>query len=56
MTEFRTLLPRGGVEYAKAALNLSGADLVTHVPAVKTGDVPGLDQAMKADKACELVG
>ncbi|MFE5566838.1 MULTISPECIES: hypothetical protein [Amycolatopsis] len=56
VTEFRTLLPRGGVEYAKAALTLSGADLVTHVPAVKTGDVPGLDQAMKADKACELVG
>ncbi|MFC3455791.1 hypothetical protein [Amycolatopsis speibonae] len=56
VTEYRTLLPRGGVEYAKAALNLSGADLVTHVPAVETGKVPGLDQAMKANKACELVG
>ncbi|EMD25404.1 hypothetical protein [Amycolatopsis azurea] len=56
VTEYRALLPRGGVEYAKAALNLSGADLVTHTPSVETGKVPGLDQAMKADKACELVG
>ncbi|OXM55218.1 hypothetical protein CFP71_18120 [Amycolatopsis thailandensis] len=56
VTEYRTLLPRAGVEYAKAALNLSGADLVSHVPSVETAKVPGLDQAMKADKACELVG
>ncbi|MEV7555524.1 hypothetical protein AB0N89_38410 [Amycolatopsis sp. NPDC089917] len=56
VTEYRTLLPRGGVEYAKAALNLSGADLVTHVPSVETSKVPGLDQAMKAKKECELVG
>ncbi|MFE6616317.1 hypothetical protein [Amycolatopsis sp. NPDC057786] len=56
VTEYRTLLPRGGVAYAKAALDLSGVDLVSHVPAVKTGAVPGLDQAMKANEACELVG
>ncbi|MFI7121201.1 hypothetical protein [Amycolatopsis sp. NPDC049868] len=56
VTEFRALLPRGGVEYAKSALTLSGIDLVSHVPGVKIGDVPGLDQAMKADKSCELVG
>ncbi|MFJ8917419.1 hypothetical protein [Amycolatopsis sp. NPDC102389] len=56
VTEFRTLLPRGGVEYAKSALMLSGVDLASHAPEIKTGDVPGLDKAMKADKACELVG
>ncbi|RSN54309.1 hypothetical protein DMH01_35735 [Amycolatopsis sp. WAC 04182] len=56
VSEYRTLLPRGGVEYAKSVLTLSGVDLVSHEPAIKTGTVPGLDQAMKANQACELVG
>ncbi|UMO99303.1 hypothetical protein [Amycolatopsis sp. EV170708-02-1] len=56
VTKSRTLLPRGGVEYAKASLDVIGIDLVSHVPEIKTGDVPGLGQAMKADKSCELVG
>ncbi|WP_076857492.1 hypothetical protein [Amycolatopsis keratiniphila] len=56
VTKSRTLLPRGGVEYAKASLDVIGIDLVTHVPGIKSGDVPGLDQAMKAEKTCELVG
>ncbi|MBB5850579.1 hypothetical protein ACFQ05_32870 [Amycolatopsis umgeniensis] len=56
VTEYLALLPKGGAGYAKAALDVTGIDLVSHVPAVESDKVPGLDQAMKANKACELVG
>jgi len=56
VTKSLTLLSRGGVEFAKASLDVVGIDLAEHAPEIKTGDVPGLDQAMKADKTCELVG
>jgi hypothetical protein len=56
VTQYRTLLPRGGVRYAKAALTVTGVDLVSHTQAVETDSVPGLRQAMKATPACQLVG
>ncbi|WP_344311840.1 hypothetical protein [Fodinicola feengrottensis] len=56
VTQYRTLLPRGGVQYAKAALTVTGVDLASHTSAVETDSVPGLRQAMKATTACELVG
>ncbi|WET76960.1 hypothetical protein P3102_22950 [Amycolatopsis sp. QT-25] len=56
VTESLALLPKGGVEYAQASLHVIGIDLVSHRSVVETGEVPGLDSAMKADKACELVG
>ncbi|WP_410663905.1 hypothetical protein [Amycolatopsis sp. lyj-84] len=56
VTENLALLPKGGARYAQAALDVSGIDLVSHVPAVETGKVPGLDQAMKANESCGLVG
>ncbi len=55
VTEYRAILPRGGVRYAQSALTLSGIDLATREPAVETGKIPGLDQAMKATEACKLV-
>ncbi|MFD5248272.1 hypothetical protein ACFWIW_27290 [Amycolatopsis sp. NPDC058340] len=56
VTKSRTLLSRGGVEFAKASLDVVGIDLAEHAPGIKISDVPGLDKAMKADKTCELVG
>ncbi|WP_181776601.1 hypothetical protein [Amycolatopsis pittospori] len=56
VTEYRPLVARGGVRTAKAALDVTGIDLVSHAPAVETGKVPGLDPAMKANAACKLVG
>lgn len=56
VTEYRTILPRGGVKYAQSALTLSGLDLATRAPAVESGKVPGLSEAMKANESCKLVG
>ncbi len=56
VAEYRVLVPKGGARTAKAALDVTGVELVSHTPAVETGKVPGLDQAMKANKSCELVG
>ena len=56
VTEYRPLVSRGGVRTTKAALDVTGIDLVSHAPAIETGKVPGLDPAMKANEACKLVG
>ncbi|WP_125800958.1 hypothetical protein [Amycolatopsis sp. WAC 01416] len=56
VTESLALLPKGGVDYAQSSLQVIGIDLVSHRSVVETGKIPGLDAAMKADKACELVG
>ncbi|MFI9456390.1 hypothetical protein [Amycolatopsis sp. NPDC052450] len=56
VTESLALLPKGGVDYAQSSLHVIGIDLVSHRSVVETGKIPGLDPAMKANKACELVG
>ncbi|MGW6929795.1 hypothetical protein ACWGE0_06970 [Lentzea sp. NPDC054927] len=55
VTEYRTVLPHKGVDYAQSALIVLGVDMATYKPSHFAGDVPGLREVMKANEDCKLV-